>query len=369
VAKGCFPAGKRYSSNLGWRQLAVYRSSWGCFAIIEKMKRTLIRVLVSFTLWIIGVAALIVFGTARPPPAAASITGPFAAINDRDLPELRRYPARDGAQLSFRLYPATGRQVAVLIHGSAGSSVDMHPLATALHRAGVTVLVPDVRGHGSNRPHGDITYVGQLDDDLADFVTNERPLFPNTVWTTIGFSSGAGFTLRVAAEAPLGRIFDQYILVSPYLKYNAPSVRQADEPAKRESLKPESAASPSWAAVSTGRIIGLSILNFFGVRLWDGLPVLTFPVPENLDAVTRTYSWRLQQNFGAHPDYLSDIRAVARPVHVYVGGADELLDAEKLRAEFQSQRGDIPVFILPGLGHADMVTRDEALRAIVANFP
>jgi pimeloyl-ACP methyl ester carboxylesterase len=239
----------------------------GRSAIIEKMKRTLIRVLVSFTLWTIVVAALIVFGTARPPPAAASITGPFAAINDRDLPELRRYPARDGAQLSFRLYPAAGRQVAVLIHGSAGSSMDMHPLATALHRAGVTVFVPDVRGHGSNRPHGDITYVGQLDDDLADFVTNERPLFPNTAWTAIGFSSGAGFTLRVAALS-------------------------------------------SWAAVSTGRIIGLSILNFFGVRLWDGLPVLTFPVPENLDAVTRTYSWRLQQNFGAHPDYLADIRAI-----------------------------------------------------------
>ena len=85
--------------------------------------------------------------------------------------------------------------------------------------------------------------------------------------------------------------------------------------------------------------------------------------------MTRTYSWRLQQNFGAHPDYLADIRAVARPVHVYVGGADELLDAEKLRVEFQSQRGDIPVVILPSLGHADMVIREEALRAIVAGFP
>jgi non-heme chloroperoxidase len=333
------------------------------------MKRILIRVLISLILWVIGVAGLIIFGTAKPPAPAASITGPFATINDRDLPELRRYPARDGAQLSFRLYPAAGRQVAVLIHGSAGSSMDMHSLATALHRAGVTVLVPDVRGHGSNRPHGDIAYVGQLDDDLADFIAKERPRFPNTVWTAIGFSSGAGFALRVAAEVPLGRTFDQYILVSPYLKYNAPSVRQADEASKHESSNSAPTASPNWAAVSTGRIIGLSILNFFGVRLWDGLPVLAFPVPGNLDAVTRTYSWRLQQNFGAHPDYLADIRAVARPVHVYVGGADELLDADKLRGEFQSQRGDIPVVILPSFGHADMVTRDEALHAIVADFP
>jgi non-heme chloroperoxidase len=333
------------------------------------MKRAFRRILVYVLLWSGALAGLIIFGTARPPPAAASITGPFAAIDERDLPELRRYRARDGARLSFRLYPAAGRQVAVLIHGSAGSSPDMHPLATALHRAGVTVLVPDLRGHGANRPHGDIAYVGQLDDDLADFIAAERTAFPDAVWTAIGFSSGAAFMLRVAAKAPLGRKFDQYILVSPYLKYNAPSVRQAGDAAKRDSSSSAPAASPSWAAVSTGRIVGLRILDFLGVRLWDGLPVLAFPVPGNLDEVTRTYSWRLLQNFGAHPDYLADIRAVARPAHVYVGGADELLDAEKLRVEFQSQRGDIPVVILPSLGHADMVIRDEALRAIVAGFP
>jgi non-heme chloroperoxidase len=333
------------------------------------MKRILIRGLVSLLLWGMGVAGLIVFGTSKPPPAAAAITGPFSAIDDRGLPELRRYQARDGAQLSFREYPALGRQVAVLIHGSAGSSGDMHPLALALQGLGITVLVPDLRGHGSNRPHGDIAYVGQLDDDLADLIAKKKPGLPNTVWTAVGFSSGAGFTLRVAAEAPLGQSFDRYILVSPYLRYNAPSVRRTNSGAKREASGSAPAAAQSWAAVSTGRIIGLTILNFIGVHVWDGLPVIAFPVPADMDSVTRTYSWRLQRNFGAHEDYLADIRGAARPVQVYVGGADELLDAEKLRTEFQSLRRDISVFILPGLGHADMVTRPNAIRAIVAGFP
>jgi pimeloyl-ACP methyl ester carboxylesterase len=51
-----------------------------------------------------------------------------------------------------------------------------------------------------------------------------------------------------------------------------------------------------------------------------------------------------------------------------VGGLDELLDAEKLKTEFQSQRSDVPVLIIPGLGHSDMVTRPDAIRALAAAF-
>jgi hypothetical protein len=153
------------------------------------MKRVLIWALISLLIWGMALAGLVVFGTSRPPPAAAAITGPFARIDDRNLPELRRYQARDGTQLSFREYAASGRQVAVLIHGSAGSSRDMHSLALALQGKGVTVLVPDLRGHGANRPHGDIAYVGQLDDDLADLVARKKPELPSTVWTAVGLST------------------------------------------------------------------------------------------------------------------------------------------------------------------------------------
>jgi pimeloyl-ACP methyl ester carboxylesterase len=329
------------------------------------MKRTLARLpLYVLLIWGVVVASLIVFGTAKQPPPAPAITGPFAAIDDHDLPPLRRYGARDGAQLTFRQYPGVGRQVAVLIHGSAGSSRDMHPLALALQAAGVDVLVPDLRGHGWNRPHGDIAYAGQLDDDLADFIAMQKPQFRTSEWTAVGFSSGGGFTLRIAAEAALGQQFDRYILISPYLRYNAPSVRGAGSEAKRD-LPEKAARAQTWAAVSTGRIIGLSIVNSIGVHIWDGLPVLGFPVPADLDAVTCTYSWRLLQNFGAHKDYLADIRRVDRPMRVLVGGSDELLDAGKLKIEFQMQRQDVPVIILTDLGHSDMLTRPEAIRAIV----
>jgi non-heme chloroperoxidase len=314
-------------------------------------------VCISLLIYCAVVGGLIAFGTAKPPAVAPVITKPFADIDTQALPELLRYKARDGALLSYREYRASGTQVAVLLHGSAGSGVDMHPLALALQRAQITALVPDLRGHGANRPHGDITYVGQLDDDLVDFIANKRLEFSNSTWTILGFSTGAAFALRLAAESPA--LVDRYVLVSPYLRYDAPSVRHAEH---------GSAAPQSWASASVGRIIGLTIVNKWGVHIWDGLPVLAFPVPANIDATTNTYSWRMYKNFAADDDYRADIRRAARPMQTFVGGSDELLDAEKLKTEFQSQRLDVPVSIIPGLGHSDMVTQPDAIGALVAAF-
>jgi len=323
------------------------------------VKRILIWSLVSVLIYGAIVAGLIAFGTAKPPDVATAITKPFADIDTQGLPALLRYKARDGVLLSYREYPASGNRVAVLVHGSAGSGVDMHPLALALQATGIAVLVPDIRGHGANRPHGDISYFGQLDDDLVDLVKLKKPEFPNSTWTILGFSSGAAFVLRFAAETPAGTLADRYVLVSPYLRYDAPSVRKAESGSK---------PTQTWAAVSLGRIVGLSMLGQWGVHHWDGLPVLAFPVPANIDDATKVYSWRLTRNFGADDDYLGDMRRAGRPMTVLVGGSDELLDAEKLKTEFQSQPPDVPVTIVPGMGHSDMVTRPDAIRAIVAAF-
>ena len=326
------------------------------------MKKLARRLCLYVLVWSGVIAGLLVFGTARPPPVDTALTQPFASIDEHGLPPLRTYRARDGAQLSFREYPAGEQRAAVLIHGSSGSSLDMHPLALALQAAGVTVYVPDIRGHGADRPHGDIAYVGQLEDDLADLMRTVRPVQGSAEWTLVGFSSGGGFALRVAAERPLGQSFDRYILLSPYLKYNAPSLRGPDDPV------PGTPRVQAWTAVSTGRIIGLTILNALGVHQWDRLPVVSFAVPANVSTVTATYSWRLARNFQPHADYLADIRAVDRPMHVYVGAADELFVADRMRAEFQAQRPDIAVSTVPGMGHSDMVTRPAAIRAVVAEF-
>ena len=75
----------------------------------------------------------------------------------------------------------------------------MHPLAKALRDAGASVYVPVLRGHGNFGRSGDIDHIGQLEDDLADFIAVLRPLHPNASFSLIGFSSGGGFVLRVIA--------------------------------------------------------------------------------------------------------------------------------------------------------------------------
>ena len=306
-----------------------------------------------------GVAGLLIFGTTKAPEPLGSVTKPFATMDYGGLPPVERYTARDGASLAYRTYPAGDKTVVVLIHGSAGSSADMHAMAKAMQAKGITVYVPDLRGHGDNHPHGDINYLGQLDDDMADFMHVIKPRHQGAQWTLIGFSSGAGFALRIAAE-PVGQSFDRYILLSPFLRFDAPTVRtESATPAGQVSTQPM-----VWTTVSVGRMIGLEALNAVGIHFFDGLPVIHFAVPPDVPSVTDAYSWRLLLNFQPHEDFAADIRAVSKPMQVFVGAKDELFLAEKFEPVFDADRKDIPVTILPDFGHVDMVTNPGAIEAV-----
>jgi pimeloyl-ACP methyl ester carboxylesterase len=304
---------------------------------------------------------LVRFSHLAQPKPLKSVTDPFARMNLSGLPPVTRYKARDGAALSYRLYRGGDAQVAVLIHGSAGSSYDMHRLAEALLQRGVTVFVPDLRGHGANYPHGDIAYIGQLDDDMADFMKAVHPQYKNARWTLVGFSSGGGFALRIAGSDP-GNEFDRFVFVSPYLRYNAPTVRPASS---SEKASPEHNI---WYSVSIKRIVGLSIFNSFGIHHFDRLPVLAFPVPTDIEATTARYSFQLEENFQPRSNYRADIRAIKRPAQVFVGGQDELFLPEKFAEVFGKDRSDIPVTIVPGMGHSDMITNPEAITFVVDTF-
>jgi len=153
-------------------------------------KRLGIGILIYFVALFTVAGMLVGFGNVTQPRALKSVTDPFGRMDLSGLPPITRYKARDGAELSYRLYPGGDAQVAVLIHGSAGSSTDMHRMAEALLQKGVTVYAPDLRGHGANYPHGDISYLGQLDDDMVDLMRAVHPQHKDAQWTLTGFSSG-----------------------------------------------------------------------------------------------------------------------------------------------------------------------------------
>jgi pimeloyl-ACP methyl ester carboxylesterase len=201
---------------------------------------------------------------------------------------------------------------------------------------------------------------------MADFMKAVHPRYKNARWTLVGFSSGGGFALRIAGS-DLGsgpaNSFDRLVFLSPYLHYNAPTVRSASP---REKASPEQNA---WYSVSIKRMIGLSIFNSVGIHHFDGLPVLAFPVPTDIEDTTATYSFRLEENFQPRSDYRKDIQAIKKPAQVFVGGQDELYIPEKFAEVFDKVRSDIPVTIVPGMGHSDMITNPEPITVVANTFP
>jgi non-heme chloroperoxidase len=298
-----------------------------------------------------GLAGVIVFGTASRPPEMHSVSGPMRHVDFSDLPALQHFTARDGQVLSYRLYPGTGPDVVVLIHGSSGESSSMHAVAKTLSAAGDTVYVPDMRGHGHDGRPGDIDHIGQLDDDLADLVGVIRPLHPHAAPILAGHSAGAGFVLRIA-EGPQARWFSRFVLLSPALAYGA------------ETYRPNVGG---WATPFVGRIIALRILNRLGVRWFNGLPIVAFAVdPRAPVALDATYSYRMQANFSAPSDALAGLSSVKQPLAVLVGSADEIFFADRFAPLIHHERADVPVTVVPGVDHMGMVTEPRALAAVAA---
>jgi alpha-beta hydrolase superfamily lysophospholipase len=299
---------------------------------------------------VIAIAAALAFGGPTAPPPLTSVIEAVRQRDRSDLPALRRYPARDGAQLAYRAYPAaSSRGAVVLIHGSAGSSADMYETANAFRDAGIDAYVPDIRGHGASGPRGDVAYIGQLEDDLADFLDHlDRQRAP-THRLLLGHSAGGGFALRVAAS-PLGARFVGTILLAPFLGVDAPTT-------KRDG--------GGWVGVGVPRLIALTILDRLGVHAFDSLRVLAFALPAEARAfVTPDYSFRLFVDFAPHRDWRRDLASARRPLIVFVGAADQLFDVGSYKQAL-SAAPKARLAVLPGIDHMSLEFDPAALAAII----
>jgi non-heme chloroperoxidase len=299
-------------------------------------------------------AGMIVFGRGDAPPPLASVSEPFSRVDFRDLPPPQTTPSRDGSLITFRVWSAASpdepERVVIAIHGSSAHSSSMHPLGKMLRADGIIVYAPDVRGHGGTGQRGDIDHAGQLDDDAADFVAMVRAKHPQAHLVLLGFSSGGGFALHLVGS-PLGRMFERAVLISPMLGPRAPTAR---------------GIANAWATPFLPRIIALAILNKLGIHALDYLPTLAFAIaPGNPGGLTGIYSFRLSQAFGT-TDYAADLRNATSPITVLVGEKDELFLAEQFAPTIHAARAEVPVLIVPDLGHIQMITDPRAVPAIVA---
>ncbi|TWO69517.1 alpha/beta fold hydrolase [Caenimonas sedimenti] len=303
-------------------------------------------------LLVLAFAAAIAFGGPAKAAPLASVNAPFAKVDFSAVPPARRFQARDGASLAWLHYPATGTQApngrrVVLVHGSSGRGQSMHMLAQGLAQAGFSVASLDMRGHGDSGPRGHAAYIGQLEDDVEDFMKAVPHAGPSTL---VGFSSGGGFALRMAGGSRQ-QLFDRYVLLAPFLRHDAPTNKPGND---------------HWAAVGLPRMIALTMLDRFGIRAWGDLPVLNFALDEAASRfLTPSYSFTLASAFGPGDDYRASVRNARGDVRLVAGSADELFDAPRYAEVLAAAGRTVPVTLVPGVNHIGLTLEPAAVAAVV----
>ena len=266
-----------------------------------------------------------------------------ALVTDSHRPSSeRRFHARDRATLVCRSYGEPTSIELILLPGTGYHSAYLSRLASEIAVSGIArVWTPDIRGHGA-RPQrrGDIDYIDQLEDDLADLIGWIRSKNPSAAVILGGHSGGGGLAIRFGGGSYTGAA-DGYLLLAPYLGYYAPTIR------------PQLSG---WAIPKTSRIVVLNLLNALGIRSLNNIRTLEFNLPSRYRTGDETlaYSYRLMT--GLNPrDYASDLQAIEKPTLVVVGMDDQSFYADEFRNVFKAFCPRAQVDLISDLTHFGLV--------------
>jgi pimeloyl-ACP methyl ester carboxylesterase len=315
--------------------------------------------------WVVGMAvlALLPVGVALalialPTPAEESrLAKPSQELEAfmRSVPQIkpgeaRTFKARDGADRLYRQYDGPSQDVLVVFHGSSADSRYLALLARRIaDRTGLTVVTPDMRGHGPSPPRrGDVDYVGQQEHDVADLMASLRARSFKRVFMG-GHSLGGGLAIRHAAGSERPRP-DGLILLAPFINQNSPAAL------------PEAGG---WATPFVPRFIGLGILHRYGIGAFDNLPVLRFRTPPASRDGTETshYSWRLWMSVTPRGDWKKEIASLPCPTLV-IGGAEDPFFRSRGYPEVFKPARNVEVQIVPNLSHFHLVADEQVVERI-----
>jgi alpha-beta hydrolase superfamily lysophospholipase len=260
---------------------------------------------------------------------------------------------RDGYPLVLRhLDGPEGGPLVVMIHGSAWNGMQLESLGTKIAEH-ADVLIPDLRGHGAAPGRrGDVDYIGQLEDDLADLITARAR--PGQEVILLGYSLGGGLVIRFAG-GPHGAMMDRAVLMAPFLQHDAPTTRED---------------SGGWALPNIKRIIGLTILDGYGIRAFNDYPVLRFAMPNAVlegrygHMATPEYSFRLNASYAPRRDWKTDITHLP-PFLLIAGAKDEAFHSEAYEPTMTPLNANGTYRLVPDKTHLEIPDAEETAEAVV----
>lgn len=264
-----------------------------------------------------------------------------------------KFALRDGGYLFAQKYPQNSKTTIILFHGVLSSSYTYNKMSGLLRDAADAEIISiDLRGHGqsSGRP-GDVDYIDQYTDDLADIINKVKQDKPENKIVLAGHSMGGGIILRYAQRNELPSV-DAYLLFAPSLGHNAPTLR----------TKPQenSNGNEPFLKIHISRIVGLYMLNTIGNHSLDSLNVLFFNLPNEVPL--RNYTYRSNMS-NAPADYKEALRAIDKPLLVIIGSADEAYNANEFEPAIKSYSAG-KVVLIEGATHNGIRHNIEAMKAV-----
>ena len=231
--------------------------------------------------------------------------------------ETRFFTVRDDKKIFSYKFAEKSDNTIILIHGVGSNAYMYNKTAGLLQEATqAEVYAIDLRGHGQSEGNsGDVDYINQYVDDLAEIIGTIRKEKPNGKIIIAGHSMGGGVSLRFAMAKQYEQP-DGFMLFAHLIGHNSPAFPQAQAN--------ENIAEEPFMKIHIERIIGLTMLNEIENHDYDSLPVLFFNLPEAVPL--RKYTYRANKSM-TPDDYVAGLKAVNKPLLVIMGSEDEAFSA------------------------------------------
>ncbi len=280
--------------------------------------------------------------------------------------EPKKFIMRDGASLFARTFAKESNITIILLHGVLSNSYLYNKTAGLLRDAAdAEVIALDFRGHGQSAgTPGDVSYIDQYADDVADVIAAIRKTKPNNKIIIAGHSMGGGVALRYAMKKDRPAV-DGYCLFAPLLGHTAPTLPYLNEGwLADQKNKPQDTKEP-FMKIHVPRIIGLTMLNSIGIHTYDSLHTIFFNLPDEMPL--KKYSSR--SNISMAPDdYAKGLQAVNKPLLVLVGSDDEAFVASAFKPAVTSNSKGV-VIVIEGASHNGIRHNDKAMKAVKEWMP
>lgn len=240
------------------------------------------------------------------------------------LPAHHLLTARDGARLALREYAAESETAVLILHGSTTHDATYAPLARFIAARNLArAFTLTLRGHGmSGGARGDVAYVAQNVDDVADMLENIRATTRPKRLVLLGHSLGGGLALRFI-ESRYASSIDGCILLAPYIGSRTPL---------QDRNTHVIAARVFWQ-----HAIPLALGDALGITRGQHLPCIEFDMLPGFRTpmeVTR-YSYRGWMAVSPSRRLRRALDAFRKPHLVVLSDGDELFVPDKLASYFQ----------------------------------